>query len=516
MARSKTEITLEELDERVYNLEYLLDRARIRTDNNARFEGSTWEVSDRQIAQWVAGTTLPLGASSSYARFKNGSLEIRGGKFDIHTAESGARMTMSAAGMYAYNAGGDATLSIDFTTGDVMISGTLYISGKYRLDSTGIHIETSAIGAGLIDFRDDVDTMATSEQRGLIYQYSDASANGLYFHAQGSTLRNDAYAVMEAKNLAETKRWDFVLDTRAASLYATLAYNEVTLWGVGSDGVFFGPAGLGMLTNDIWAGYPTNADDALLRLNYYGHLKSADHFRDLTIYNGKAGALLAVDGSAASVQVIGRLGVSAAALTGGYAFTATTAASGTSLTVENATGIVGFDQGARFFEGSEPTAVADTVHLYANTSNHLMIQRDDGKIEPAGVPRFAQSTNSTSTNMTQSSPNDYVTYFTLNFTTRYAGSRILFLWDSQYWGATVRTSALAVRLKDDDGNILNNTKVGGIAVANTVMPMTIAGISSSTYTAGAHSLYFQAHIYNADTVTTRYNTFSVLEIPVPQ
>ena len=58
---------LEDIEERLHRVEYILDKAKMNTSGAAApiFGGGTWEISERQIAQWVAGTTHPLGDSSS-------------------------------------------------------------------------------------------------------------------------------------------------------------------------------------------------------------------------------------------------------------------------------------------------------------------------------------------------------------------------------------------------------------------------------------------------------------------
>lgn len=119
---------VEDIDERLQRLEFAADRLNINVGQHATLKGGNWEVSEKQIAQWVPGTVLPLGASSEYVRFKDGNLEIRGGQFDIHTGESGARMQMDGSGMYAWNGGGTQTFALDFTTGDLTIRGTIYAS----------------------------------------------------------------------------------------------------------------------------------------------------------------------------------------------------------------------------------------------------------------------------------------------------------------------------------------------------------------------------------------------------
>ena len=110
---------VDDIEDRISRVELLLDRARIGVGNGAAFYGSTWEISESQIAQWVAGTTVPLTAASSYVRFKSGNLEIRGGKFDIHTGETGAHMTMDGTSMLGYNTSGVNTISLDWSTGAI-------------------------------------------------------------------------------------------------------------------------------------------------------------------------------------------------------------------------------------------------------------------------------------------------------------------------------------------------------------------------------------------------------------
>jgi len=110
---------VEELQDRLLRVEQLLDFLDVRAGRTARLVGGNWEVSDQQIAQWVPGTTLPLGNSSSYVRFKDGSLEIRGGQFDIRTGESGAHMTLDSSNMKGYNTNGNLTIDLDWTTGTI-------------------------------------------------------------------------------------------------------------------------------------------------------------------------------------------------------------------------------------------------------------------------------------------------------------------------------------------------------------------------------------------------------------
>jgi len=108
---------VEELQDRLLRVEQLLDFLDVRAGRTARLVGGNWEVSDQQIAQWVPGTTLPLGNSSSYVRFKDGSLEIRGGQF--RTGESGAHMTLDSSNMKGYNTNGNLTIDLDWTTGTI-------------------------------------------------------------------------------------------------------------------------------------------------------------------------------------------------------------------------------------------------------------------------------------------------------------------------------------------------------------------------------------------------------------
>jgi hypothetical protein len=111
---------LNNLGDRTQRIELLLDSINLRTtDKNARLCGTNWEVSEDHIAVWATGESQPLTAASHYARFVNGSLEIRGGNFNIHTGEAGARMEMTGAGMLGYNAAGVETMHLDWTTGNL-------------------------------------------------------------------------------------------------------------------------------------------------------------------------------------------------------------------------------------------------------------------------------------------------------------------------------------------------------------------------------------------------------------
>ncbi len=111
---------INDLGDRTQRIELLLDSINLRTtDKNARLCGTNWEVSEDHIAVWAAGETQPLTAASHYARFVNGSLEIRGGNFNIHTGEAGARMEMTGAGMLGYNAAGTETMHLNWTTGNL-------------------------------------------------------------------------------------------------------------------------------------------------------------------------------------------------------------------------------------------------------------------------------------------------------------------------------------------------------------------------------------------------------------
>ncbi len=110
---------VEEIQDRVLRLEQLLDYLDIRAGRTAKLVGGNWEVSNQQIAQWVAGTTLPLGNTSEYVRFKEGNLEIRGGAFSIHTGATGARMTMDGTELKGYDSGGNLTVHFDWSAGSI-------------------------------------------------------------------------------------------------------------------------------------------------------------------------------------------------------------------------------------------------------------------------------------------------------------------------------------------------------------------------------------------------------------
>jgi hypothetical protein len=101
--------------DRINALENVVDRVGLMDfSGGARLIGNTWEVSNAQIANWVAETPLPLSSASQYARFIEGKLEIRGGRFDISTAENGARMSLDAEALRGYTDLDDLTIELDW------------------------------------------------------------------------------------------------------------------------------------------------------------------------------------------------------------------------------------------------------------------------------------------------------------------------------------------------------------------------------------------------------------------
>lgn len=108
-----------EIQDRVLRIEQLLDFLDIRAGRTAKLVGGNWEVSNQQIAQWVAGTTLPLSDSSEYVRFKDGNLEIRGGAFSIHTGATGAHMTLDGTELKGYDSDEDLTVHFDWDAGTI-------------------------------------------------------------------------------------------------------------------------------------------------------------------------------------------------------------------------------------------------------------------------------------------------------------------------------------------------------------------------------------------------------------
>jgi len=111
---------IEALGERVLNVENLLTNLDVRIpDGTGRLWGSNWEVSEEHIAVWAAGSSLTLTDVDTYARLKDGSLEIRGGNFSIHTGEADAHMTFDGTELLGYNAGGVLTIKMDWAAGQL-------------------------------------------------------------------------------------------------------------------------------------------------------------------------------------------------------------------------------------------------------------------------------------------------------------------------------------------------------------------------------------------------------------
>jgi hypothetical protein len=144
---------IEELEEKVQRLEYMFDRVGVRLGRGIDVGSTTWVINNYQIATWVNGTQLPLGDDSQYVRMYEGMLEIRGGRIDIATANSGARMTMTALGMTTYNSGGVKTFDLDFTTGNLVMIGTITASagsiGGWTITSDSIYKSTAGIGINI-------------------------------------------------------------------------------------------------------------------------------------------------------------------------------------------------------------------------------------------------------------------------------------------------------------------------------------------------------------------------------
>lgn len=147
---------LEEHEEALNRLNLALDRFNMNLGRTPLFRGSTWEASDYHIASWTPGSTLPLTSSSKYVRMRNGSLEIRGGALDISTAADGAHMEMTGDYLKTWDASEGLTFYLDFTTGDLLMSGTFYMPDKYRLDSLGIWINANDSG-GVLTWSEDIE-----------------------------------------------------------------------------------------------------------------------------------------------------------------------------------------------------------------------------------------------------------------------------------------------------------------------------------------------------------------------
>ncbi len=227
-----------DIEDRLLQVELLLSRLNMGVGTGGKLLGTTWEVSENQIAQWVAGTTLPLGSSSQYARFKNGSLEIRGGRLDIHTGESGAHMTLDGEDLYAYDSGGNNTVHLDWSTGGIWAKyggfggtegspavalnadGTVTLvsvstaSGSGWLGSTGINLANTADGAAYFKFVDNAASPTYTYGRMQMY-LTLANTSTYILDALGVGTGNKASVLLRATN-ADATQAQFQLHAGAA------------------------------------------------------------------------------------------------------------------------------------------------------------------------------------------------------------------------------------------------------------------------------------------------------------
>jgi hypothetical protein len=203
----------EEFELRLRSIEAMLDKRSIRSlSSNADFGGTNWEVSERHIATWAPGSSLPLDDTDTYAALIGGSLKIRGGGFDISTAASGAHMEFDSLGLRGYDTGGVSSLHLNWSTGtfwfrtggfggteadpsveldssgNVSIEGTLTMGANgvisreyvYRLDWGGFYF-----GNGVyLNFVDDP-ALAYQHTQGYIQSYSGAD-NTLFLKSFGN------------------------------------------------------------------------------------------------------------------------------------------------------------------------------------------------------------------------------------------------------------------------------------------------------------------------------------------
>jgi hypothetical protein len=202
-----------DIEDRLLTVEKLLDKRGIRSlTQKAVLGGSNWEVSERYIATWAAGSSPPLEDDDTYAALVAGSLKIRGGAFDISTAVSGAHMELDSDGLRGYNVGGSRSVHLDWSsgafwfltggfggteadptveldaTGNVSIEGTLTMGNNgiitrpyvYRMDWGGLYFQNGTH----LWFVDDINP-AYQNIQGLLWSES-TSLNNLTLGSYGN------------------------------------------------------------------------------------------------------------------------------------------------------------------------------------------------------------------------------------------------------------------------------------------------------------------------------------------
>lgn len=225
----------EDTDERLQRLELALDRFNMNTGRSPVFRGSTWEMSDYHIAQWTPGSSLPFSDSSKYVRFYKGNLEIRGGALDISTAADGARMEMTGDYLKTWDASENQTFYLDFTTGDLLMTGVFYVPDKFKLDTYGIKLQTSGTWGGGIWWVDDIDGSGSDLVASLSLTHSPAPAIELLtLSAKSYYATNSSSVLVTANGGAGGRSYSFYLSSYEDKMYL-LGNSKYLLYGTASE-----------------------------------------------------------------------------------------------------------------------------------------------------------------------------------------------------------------------------------------------------------------------------------------
>lgn len=219
---------VDQLDARLRHIEDIIERSGFSAlGQRGKLSGATWEVSEERIATWTPDSPLPLDDTGTYVQLRHGQLEIRGGAFDIHTGETGAHMKLTGEYMRTWNADGDVTFDLDFTTGDLLMRGELYAPGRYRLHGNDICIE-SKLGEQEFGeypelmFVDDVDDMTDYEYVGGVYGWTFQGidwCNTMNMSAVGNETHPEAEVYFLAKpNTGDKVEFWMSTDARVAGI----------------------------------------------------------------------------------------------------------------------------------------------------------------------------------------------------------------------------------------------------------------------------------------------------------
>ena len=332
-ARKKLAGWQEEIDDRLLRLELMLDRISVRTGQTAVLKGGTWEVSGQQIAQWTPNTILPLGNTGIYVRFKDGTLQFRGGTVYDAVLSGANGLYFTGAGNSEYpeayvvleaenyaetkrwdlvldtrSTSNYATLAYNETpywgmtpSGEVMV----FNGGRYIMPThAGVPTDSPSDGALLVDtanhtlyFRSGSEWRQVTGGGGIggsgtdnyIPRWSgtDALENSVIYQDDGNKVGIGASTGLVGVLNVEKNTQGTYDNTKIAALLGDL--DDV-------DSVF-------IIGNTINGCYNYDNDAGVLWLNYRGHNAGTTRFRDLSVGDGKGTSLLFVDGSEGRVGV---------------------------------------------------------------------------------------------------------------------------------------------------------------------------------------------------------------------